>query len=114
MSPPLRKKAILLPLAKVRMDVDAAGAITPVLVRLEPEGEAHAVERVERVDDRLTEVWYEVVTTAGERLVLRLLREGLRWELHTVESQTPERWVGWSEQARAAATSAAAEPGAPA
>lgn len=95
----MRKKAILLPLAKVRMDVDAQGAITPVLLRLTPQGEACAVERVERVDDRLAEVWYEVLTTDGDRLVLRLVREGLRWELHTVESETPERWVGWSERA---------------
>lgn len=93
------KKAILRPLAKVRLDVDQDGAITPVLLRLDPQGEAHAVARVERVDDRLSEVWYELLTAAGDRLVVRLVREGLRFELHTVETEEPERWEGWSERA---------------
>lgn len=93
------KKAILRPLAKVRLDVDQDGAITPVLLRLDPQGEAHAVARVERVDDRLSEVWYELLTAAGDRLVVRLVREGLRFELHTVETEEPGRWEGWSERA---------------
>lgn len=92
------KKAIIRPIHKARLDVDAEGAITPVLLRLDPGGEVHSIEKVERVDDRLVEVWYEVVTSAGDRLVLRLVREGLRLELHTVETERPERWENWSER----------------
>lgn len=91
------KKAILRPLAKVRLDLDADGAVTPVLLRLEPDGAPIVVSAVERVDDRLAEVWYEVVTREGDRLTLRFEREALRFELHTVETEDPERWRGWSE-----------------
>ena len=93
------KKAILRPLAKVRVDLDDEGGITPVLLRLEAEGEPIVVARVERVDDRLAEVWYEVLTREGDRLTLRLVRDGLRFTLHTVETDHPERWRGWSEDA---------------
>lgn len=71
--------------------------MTPVLLRLEPEGPAIRVAQVERVDDRLAEVWYEVLSAEGDRLTLRFLREELAFELHTVETAAPERWAGWSE-----------------
>ncbi|MGE0706820.1 MAG: hypothetical protein AB7N76_06405 [Planctomycetota bacterium] len=72
-----------------------------MLLRLEPEGDPIVVAAVERVDDRIAEVWYEVLARGGERLVLRLERESLRFELHTVETEHPERWVNWSEAALA-------------
>ena len=91
------KKAILRPLAKVRLDLEEGGAVTPVLLRLEPESEPIVVSSVERVDDRLAEVWYEVLTREGDRLTLRFEREAWRFELHTVQTEHPERWRGWSE-----------------
>jgi len=96
------------------MDVDADGQITPVMVRLEPEGEPLVISRVDHIDDRITEVWFEVETRCGDRLVLRVERERLRWELQTVESQNPDRYRGWfeaqeaAEAARAAVEAAAA------
>jgi hypothetical protein len=96
-SRPRLKKAILRPLAKVRLEVDAEGAITPVLLRMDPGDPPMAVAEVLRVDDRLAEVWYDVRTKVGDVLTLRLEREGLRMELHTVETEEPERWRGWSE-----------------
>ncbi len=91
------KKAILRPLAKVRLDLDAAGGIVPVQLRLDAEGDAVQVAEVKHVDDRLSEQWFEVLTTEGERWVLRFLREELRFILHSVESPFPERWRGWSQ-----------------
>lgn len=96
---PRLKKAVLRPLVKVRLDVDADGAITPIQLRLDAAGPAIHVAAVERTDDRLAEVWYEVLTREGDRLTLRLERESLRVELHTVETEAPERWGNWSEVA---------------
>jgi hypothetical protein len=96
-SRPRLKKAVLRPLAKVRLDVDQGGAITPVNLRLDPDGPGVSVASVERVDDRLAEIWYEVLTSDGDRLTIRLERESLRVELHTVETEYPERWANWSE-----------------
>jgi hypothetical protein len=93
----VQKKAILRQLAKVRVDVDADGGLTPVMLRLEPQGEAISLTSVDSVDDRLSEVWYEVTARTGERLVLRLERETLRFELHSVETDHPEQWRNWSE-----------------
>ncbi|HBP16327.1 MAG TPA: hypothetical protein DEA08_00860, partial [Planctomycetes bacterium] len=76
------KKAILRRLAKVRLDVDEEGGITPVLLRLEAEGEPIVISSVDAVDDRITEVWYELSARGGERLVVRLVREGLQFTLH--------------------------------
>ena len=91
------RKAILRPLHKLRLDVDAEGQITPVRLRLDPEGPPLIVREVLRVDDRITEVWYEVLDQEGDLLILRLERESLRCELHSVESEAPERFLGWSE-----------------
>lgn len=96
---PRLKKAVLRPLVKVRLDVDQDGGICPVQLRLDPDGPAIHVASVDRVDDRLAEIWYEVTTTVGDRLTLRLERESLRVELHTVETDAPERWGNWSEVA---------------
>ena len=104
------KKAILRRLAKVRLDVDEEGVITPVLLRLEAEGEPIVISSVDAVDDRITEVWYELTARGGERLVVRLVREGLVFTLHTVETEHPERWRGWSEVKRAQEAQAAAGP----
>lgn len=90
------KKAILRPLAKVRVDIDADGAITPVMLRLEPEGAPIVISSIERVDDRLAEVWFEVRSSEGDLLTLRLRREEMRFELHTVQTERPERWRAWS------------------
>lgn len=95
------KKAILRRLTKVRLDVDEDGRITPVLLRLEPEGEPIVIASVDAVDDRITEVWYELTARGGEHLVVRLVREGLQFTLHTVETEHPERWRNWSEVKRA-------------
>tara|TARA_R110002072_G_scaffold139686_6_gene283460 strand:- start:4 stop:312 length:309 start_codon:yes stop_codon:yes gene_type:complete len=97
------------------MDVDAEGQITPVMVRLEPEGEPIVISRVDYTDDRITEVWFEVETRCGDRLVLRVERERLRWELQTVESLNPDRYRGWLEaqEAAEAARAAANEPAPP-
>lgn len=84
------------------MDVDAEGQITPVMVRLEPAGQPIVISRVDHVDDRITEVWFEVETRCGDRLVLRVERERLRWELQTVESVNPDRYRGWFEAQEAA------------
>lgn len=104
------KKAILRRLAKVRLDVDEEGSITPVLLRLEAEGEPIVISSVDAVDDRITEVWYELSARGGERLVVRLVREGLQFTLHTVETEHPERWRGWSEVEQAEQAQAAAAP----
>lgn len=103
------KKAILRRLTKVRLDVDEEGAITPVLLRLEAEGEPIVISSVDDVDDRITEVWYELTARSGERLVVRLVRDGLQFTLHTVETEHPERWRGWSEVKRAEEAAAQAE-----
>ncbi|MEZ6184328.1 MAG: hypothetical protein R3F62_04860 [Planctomycetota bacterium] len=100
MSRPHLKKVILRRLHKLRLDVDAEGALTPVLLRLEPGSEPLVVSAVERVDDRLAEVWFDVVIQSGERLTLRLERETLHCEVHTVETPDPERWPSWSELRR--------------
>ena len=107
------KKAILRPLHKVRLDVDHTGQITPVMIRLEPEGEPIVISRIDHVDDRITEIWYEVETRCGDRLVLRLERERLRWELQTVESVNPDRYQGWF-QAKHAPDKSEPPPAAPA
>lgn len=91
------KKAILRPLAKVRLDLEQGGAITPVLLRLDADGEPIVVSSVERVDDRLAEVWYEVLSREGDRLTLRFVRDEWRFELHTIETEHPERWAAWSQ-----------------
>jgi hypothetical protein len=94
---PIQRKAILRSLHKVRLDVED-GQITPVLLRLDADGPPIVVARVDRVDDRLAEVWYEVTTAEGDRLTLKLERESLAVELHTVETEHPERWRGWSQE----------------
>ncbi len=94
---PTQRKAILRPLHKVRLDVEQ-GQITPVLLRLDPDGPPIVVAQVDRVDDRLAEVWYEVTSADGDRLTLKLERETLAFELHTVETEHPERWRGWSQE----------------
>ena len=90
------KKAILRTLAKVRVDIDADGTITPVMLRLEPDGPPIIVRSIERVDDRLSEVWFEVVSSEGDLLTLRLRRDEMRFELHTVQTEHPDRWRAWS------------------
>lgn len=91
------------------MDVDAEGQITPVVVRLEPDGDPIVISRVDHIDDRITEVWFEVETRDGDRLVLRVEREKLRWELQTVESTNPDRYRGWFEAKQAAEAAAAGQ-----
>jgi hypothetical protein len=90
------KKAILRPLTKVRVDIDADGGITPIMMRLDPDGPPIVVSSVERIDDRLAEVWFEVRSSEGDLLTLRLRRDGMRFELHTVETEQPDRWRAWS------------------
>ncbi|MCA8926296.1 MAG: hypothetical protein KDD82_31100 [Planctomycetes bacterium] len=99
-NPKRLKKVLLRPLHKLRLDVDAEGALAPVLLRLEPGAEPLVVAEVERVDDRLAEVWFDLLLTSGERLTVRLERETLRAEVHTVETPHPERWPSWSELQR--------------
>ena len=100
------------------MDVDHEGTITPVLVRLEPDSEPIVISRIDYVDDRITEVWFEVETRDGDRLVLRVERARLRWDLQTVESVAPDRYRGWFQakaeaEAEAAAQSAQSAQSAP-
>jgi len=94
------KKVLLRPLHKLRLDVDHEGGLTPVLLRLEPGSLPLTVTEVERVDDRLSEVWFDVLISSGERLTLRLERDSLKGEIHTVETPRPEAWPSWSELAR--------------
>ncbi len=90
------KKAILRTLAKVRVDIDSDGTITPVMLRLEEDGPPIVISSVERIDDRLAEVWFEVTSREGDLLTIRLRREGMRFELHTVQTEAPDRWRAWS------------------
>ena len=75
--------------------------LAPVLLRLTEGAEPLVVTAVERVDDRLSEVWFDVRISGGERLTLRLERETLRCEIHTVETPDPAAWPSWSELQRA-------------
>ncbi|RMG07626.1 MAG: hypothetical protein D6731_23420 [Planctomycetota bacterium] len=72
-----------------------------MLLRLDEGGPAIPVVSVERVEDRVEELLFDVRTRAGDLLTLRLARDDLRAELHTVETEHPERWSGWSERAAA-------------
>ena len=93
----MERKAILREVHKVRLDVERGGAITPVCLRLEPGDPTIHVTAVEHVDDRHSEVWYEVRTREGDLLTLRLRRETLEVQLHTVETLEPGRWSNWDD-----------------